>query len=104
MNFPITSINTSIDMDTNSNTGYYYFITNCSTNSIVVQLPALQYCFNGQTFRFVRQDSNLLTTITFTAKSGTTVNNVTSVIAALKTNVELTYFNGNWIALVLSFA
>jgi hypothetical protein len=88
-------ITSNVDFDIGSWSGYNYFPVDCTSGNITIELPTSVW--DGLSFYFNRIDSTLLTSLTFTAHTGT-INGSSSLIAGGKTTIEFVYLSGNWMA------
>ena len=93
MQYNLVSINSSTDLDNNGYEYYQYFLADANGGSFNFVLPT--NVWDGLSYIINRTDSNVLTSITLSAHTGT-VNGGASVTIAGKTYVDLIYFDGDW--------
>ena len=94
MSYSVVTINSNIDMDVNSYTGYNYFLVDCSSNNVTIQLTSSVW--DGYTFIFQRVDTNSSNTLTLSAKTGTTINGSSSVTCGVKTYNQIVNYSSDW--------
>lgn len=94
--------NSSFDMSTNGNGYYNIYFFDASSNNVSISLPDSYY--DGLTYRFVRLDATLLTSVTLTPSgSGITVNGSSSTNLGGLTDNLVVFRNNNWIVMKQGF-
>jgi hypothetical protein len=101
MEYNLIAINSTTNLDDNGYDYYQYFLADASGGSFTITLPT--NVWDGLSYIINRTDSNILTTITINANTGT-VNGGASIIVTGKTYVDLIYFNGDWKASRVGYA
>lgn len=99
MSYSICETYESIDLDDQFFTGMNYIICDAINENIEILLP--ENVWDGQSITFIREDTSE-NTVTLTAKTGSTINNLTSVVLDHKQMVEIVNFNTNWICPILN--
>lgn len=98
MSYSYTTINSTVDMNTNSLEYFEYFIVNASGN-IEIKLPT---AYDGSYYQFHRLDTTA-NTVTFTAQTGDTINGGSSLVLPINRYCQVIKIGNDWRVPRISF-
>lgn len=94
-NLQVGYINSNVDLDSGSWDGYDFFVVDASGGSITISMETI--VADGQAYYLQRVDSDLLTTVTLTPKSGQSVNGGSSYLLPIGTRIYCVAANSNYL-------
>jgi hypothetical protein len=92
MSYSYTTINSTVDMNTNSLEYFEYFIVDATSGNIEIKLPT---AYDGSYFQFHRLDTtpNL---VTFVPQTGNTVNGGSSFLLPVNRYTQVIKIQNDW--------